>query len=77
MARLESYIKRDCFSLVKVLAIWVAFAFPKPQIFLTACSTVSLGQFDLIDGVSYVMGGQVGIYETHCDQLENLISTPY
>ena len=45
---------------------------PKPQIFLTACSTVSLGQFALIDGVSYVMGGRVGIYDTHCDQLENL-----
>ena len=29
VARLESYIKRDCFSLVKVLAIWVAFAFPE------------------------------------------------
>ena len=39
---------------------------------LTACSTVSLGQFALIDGVSYVMGGRVGIYDTHCDQLENL-----
>jgi hypothetical protein len=49
---------------------------PKPQIFLTACSTVSLGQFALIDGVSYVMGGRVGIYDTHCDQLENL-TTPH
>ena len=77
MARLESYIKRDCSILVKALAIWVAFAFPKPQIILTACSTVSLGQFALIDGVSYVMGRRVGIYDTHCDQLEILISTPY
>ena len=45
---------------------------PKPQIFLTACSTVSLGQFDLIDGVSYVMGGRVGICDTHCGRLEDL-----
>ena len=73
MARRESYIKRDYSSLVKVLVPSGSHSLsPKPPMFLTACSTVSLGQFALIDGVSYVMGGRVGIYDTRCDQLENL-----
>ena len=76
VARLKSYIKRDSSSLVKGLAIWVAFASPKPLIFLTACPTISHGQFALIDGVSYVMGRRVGIYDTHCDRLEDLPNTP-
>jgi len=47
--------------------------FPRsPKYFFTACSPASLGQFALIGGVSYVMGGRVGIYDTHCDQLEDL-----
>ena len=52
MARLESYTKRDCSSLVKVLGIWIAFAFPEAPNIDYSVLPRSLGQFGLIDGVS-------------------------